>query len=220
MNLMYYVRILIRRGWILALAVIVTAAAAFGFSKLQTPTYRATQVVLFQPARSDYGLTETLRTLLASNVVWMNSDERAQDVINRLQLDMMPGELRSHAIFASDPTKLTVQIDVTMEDGPLAAQVATEYGTLLEEYRTEENRDAQREDRIDAMKIDTATYGQYSPKTKINVIAGAVLGLLLGGVIVFVLEYLDSNIVRRREDVERFLDLPVLAAVPAEDSRS
>ena len=133
---------------------------------------------------------------------------------------MVPGELRSHAIFASDPTKLTVQIDVTMEDGPLAARVATEYGTLLEEYRTEENRDAQREDRIDAMKIDTATYSQFSPKTKINTLAGAVLGLLLGGVIVFGLEYMDSNIVRRREDVERFLDLPVLAAVPAEDSRS
>jgi len=37
---------------------------------------------------------------------------------------------------------------------------------------------------------------------------------------VFVLEYLESNIVRRREDVERFLDLPVLAAIPADDTRS
>lgn len=220
MNLTYYVRILIRRGWILLLAVLVTAAAAFGFSKLQTPTYRATQVVLFQPARSDYGLTETLRTLLASNVVWINSDARAQVVVDRLQLDMVPGELRSHATFSSDPTKLIVQIDVTMEDGPLAAQVATEYGTVLQEYRTEENRDATREDRIDAIPIDTATYSLYSPKTKINTLAGAVLGLLLGGAIVFVLEYMDSNIVRRREDIERFLDLPVLAAVPAEDSRS
>ncbi len=220
MNLTYYVRILIRRGWIIALAAAITAGAAFGFSKLQTPTYRATQYVLLQPARNDYGLTETLRYLLRSYVVFLNTDEQAANAIERLQLDMTPGEVRGHTIISSDPTQLTVQIDVTMEDGPTAARIATELGRLLVEERTEDNRDLQREDRIEARLIDTATYGQYTPRTMINTIAGAVLGLLVGGAVVFVLEYLESNIVRRREDVERFLDLPVLAAIPAEDTRS
>jgi len=214
------VRILIRRGWIIALAAAITAGAAFGFSKLQTPTYRATQYVLLQPARNDYGLTETLRYLLRSYVVFLNTDEQAANAIERLQLDMTPGEVRGHTIISSDPTQLTVQIDVTMEDGPTAARIATELGRLLVEERTEDNRDLQREDRIEARLIDTATYGQYTPRTMINTIAGAVLGLLVGGAVVFVLEYLESNIVRRREDVERFLDLPVLAAIPAEDTRS
>lgn len=220
MNLTYYVRILIRRGWIIALAAVITAGAAFGLSKLQTPTYRATQYVLLQPARNDYGLTETLRYLLRSYVVFLNTDEQAANAIERLQLDMTPGEVRGHTIISSDPTQLTVQIDVTMEDGPTAARIATELGRLLVEERTEDNRDLQREDRIEARLIDTATYGQYTPRTMINTIAGAVLGLLVGGAVVFVLEYLESNIVRRREDVERFLDLPVLAAIPAEDTRS
>jgi capsular polysaccharide biosynthesis protein len=48
----------------------------------------------------------------------------------------------------------------------------------------------------------------------VNALAGGVLGLLLGGVIVFVLEYLESSIVRRREDIERSMDMPVLAAIP------
>jgi len=220
MNLTYYVRILIRRGWIIALAAAITAGAAFGFSKLQTPTYRATQYVLLQPARNDYGLTETLRYLLRSYVVFLNTDEQAANAIERLQLDMTPGEVRGHTTISSDPTQLTVQIDVTMEDGPTAARIATELGRLLVEERTEDNRDLQREDRIEARLIDTATYGQYTPRTMINTIAGAVLGLLVGGAVVFVLEYLESNIVRRREDVERFLDLPVLAAIPAEDTSS
>ncbi len=220
MNLTYYVRILIRRGWIIALAVVITAGAAFGFSKLQTPTYRATQYVLFQPARNDFGLTETLRILLRSYVVFLNTDEQAANAIERLQLDMTPGEVRSHTTISSDPTQLTVQIDVTMEDGPTAARLATELGRLLVEERTEDNRDLARADRIEARLIDTATYGQYTPRTAINTIAGAMLGLLVGGAIVFVLEYLESNIVRRREDVERFLDLPVLAAIPADDAHS
>jgi len=220
MNLTYYVRILLRRGWIIALAVVITAGAAFGFSKLQTPTYRATQYVLLQPARNDFGLTETLRYLLRSYVVFLNTDEQAANAIERLQLDMTPGEVRSHTTISSDPTQLTVQIDVTMEDGPTAARIATELGRLLVEERTEDNRDLPREDRIEARLVDTATYGQHTPRTMINTIAGAMLGLLVGGAVVFVLEYLESNIVRRREDVERFLDLPVLAAIPADDTSS
>ncbi len=217
MDLAYYVRVLLRRGWIVALAVVITAGAAFGLSKAQTPVYRATQKVLLQPARNDFGLTETLRILLRSYVVYLNTDQQAAAVIDRLQLDMTPGELRSHTTISSDPTQLIVQIDVDLQDGPLAAQIATELGRLLVEYRTEDNRDLRREDRIDALLIDTATYGLYKPKTKINVMAGAMLGLLLGGAAVFALEYMQSNIVREKEDVERFLELPVLAAIPADD---
>jgi len=220
MNLAYYVRVLIRRGWIILLAAAITAGAAYGLSKAQTPVYRATQKVLFQPARNDYGLTETLRTLLRSYVVYLNTDQQASSAITRLELDMTPGELRSHMTVNSDPTQLIVQIDVDMEDGPLAARIATEMGQLLVEYRTEDNRDAPREDRIDAILIDTATSSLHAPKTKINVVAGAVMGILLGGVVVFVLEYLESNIVRSKEDVERFLELPVLAAIPADDVHS
>ncbi len=217
MDLAYYVRVLVRRGWIVALAVVITAGAAFGLSKAQTPVYRATQKVLLQPARNDFGLTETLRILLRSYVVYLNTDQQASAVIDRLQLDMTPGELRSHTTISSDPTQLIVQIDVDLQDGPLAAQIATELGRLLVEYRTEDNRDLRREDRIDALLIDTATYGLYKPKTKINVMAGAMLGLLLGGAAVFALEYMQSNIVREKGDVERFLELPVLAAIPADD---
>ncbi len=220
MNLTYYVRVLIRRGWIILVAMAITAGAAYGFSKVQTPVYRASQRVLLQPARNDFGLTETLRILLRSYVVFLNTDEQAKAAIERLQLDMTPGEVRSHTTISSDPTQLIIQIDVDMEDGPLAASIATELGRLLVEYRTEANRDQRREDRIEARLVDTATYGLHSPKTRINTLAGAVLGLLAGGVVVFVLEYLESNIVRNREDVEVFLELPVLAAIPAEDARS
>jgi len=220
MNLTHYVRILIRRGWIIVLAMIITAGAAFGLSKAQTPVYRATQKVLLQPARNDFGLTETLRILLRSYVVYLNTDQQAANAIDRLQLDMTPGELRSHTTISSDPTQLIVQIDVDMEDGPLAAQIATELGQLLVEYRTEDNRDLRREDRIDAILIDTATYGLHSPKTKINTLAGAVLGMVLGGAVVFVLEYLESNILRSEEDVETFLGLPLLAAIPADNSHT
>ncbi len=219
MNLMYYVRILIRRGWIIVLAMVITAGAAYGFSKAQTPVYRASQRVLFQPARNDYGLTETLRTLLQSYVVYMNTDTQVAAAINQLNLDMQPGELRSHITINSDPTQLIIQIDVDMENGQLASDVAYQLGLQLFAYKTEQNSGLRREDRIDPVMVDRAGWGLHSPNTKINTLAGAVLGMLLGGVFVFTLEYLESNIVRSKDDIERFLELPVLAAVPADDTR-
>ncbi|NDJ76295.1 MAG: hypothetical protein GYB65_08540 [Chloroflexi bacterium] len=220
MNLTYYLQILIRRGWIIVLAAVITAAGAYMFSQVQTPVYRASQRVLLEPARNDFGLTETLRIRLRSFVVFLNTREQAAIAIERLDLDMTPDEVLSYTTISSDPTQLIVQIDVDMEDGDQAAAIATEMGRLLVEYRDVDNRDLNREDRIEARLLDTATYGQYRPNTRINVLAGGVLGLLVGGAVVFVLEYLESNIFRRADDVERFLDLPVLAAIPADETRS
>ena len=45
----------------------------------------------------------------------------------------------------------------------------------------------------------------------------ALLGLLVGGVIVFVLEYLESGIVYRRDDLERSANMNVLASIPRAD---
>ncbi|MCC6905553.1 MAG: lipopolysaccharide biosynthesis protein, partial [Anaerolineae bacterium] len=56
------------------------------------------------------------------------------------------------------------------------------------------------------------------PNTKINTIAGGILGLLVGLAIVFVLEYLEAGIIRSPEDVDRFLSIPVLGAIPPAES--
>jgi len=52
-----------------------------------------------------------------------------------------------------------------------------------------------------------------SPKTKTDTIVGAVLGLLLGLAIAFVLERFDRRI-REPEELERIYGLPMLGAVP------
>jgi uncharacterized protein involved in exopolysaccharide biosynthesis len=57
MNLIDYGRILLRRGWIMALLAVIAAVSAYVLSSRQTPEYRATQMVLIQPARTDNGLT-------------------------------------------------------------------------------------------------------------------------------------------------------------------
>ena len=40
-----------------------------------------------------------------------------------------------------------------------------------------------------------------------------IVGLMLGGGLAFLLEYLDRTI-RTEEDIQRYLDLPVLSVIP------
>jgi len=52
-----------------------------------------------------------------------------------------------------------------------------------------------------------------SPNVTLNLMLGAVVGLIFGVGIAFFLEYLDTS-VKTLEDVERYLQVPVLAVVP------
>ena len=219
MPLTDYVRILWRRGWILALMAVLTAVAAFVFSKLQTPVYQSTIRVLVQPARTDFGLTQSAKILLRSYVAWMDTERVAADVIDALQLDTVPGVLRGNVTIASDDSRFVIQIDVENENGDLANDVARKWAELFIQWRNDKNQEQRKEDRVDAVILDAPRYDLDRPKTSINTVAGAVLGFLLGGVIVFVLEYIESSVIRSAIDIERQFSLPVLGAIPGSERR-
>ncbi len=129
MNLTDYVRILLRRGWIILLAVVLTTGSGFVLSKLQTPVYRATQKVLIKPARADFGLTQTLKQLISSWQSRLDTELRAQDAIDALHLDMTAAQLHSMVTITADLNNLLLTVDVDMKDGAVAEQVA-EHGQL------------------------------------------------------------------------------------------
>lgn len=214
MNLADYGRILIRRGWIIILLALLAAGSAYFLSSRQTPIYRAIQIVLIQPARSDNGLTVSSKDQLNSLRLYLDSTFRAEKVIDALQLDMTPTDLKGTVKISVDQLTLSLTISVDMPDGEVANQVAKAWGEQLVQFRNQENQKVRREDQVNAVLQDYPRYTLDSPRPTINAAAGGVLGLLVGAIIVFILEYLESSIVRRREDLERVLDMPVLAAIP------
>lgn len=217
MNLIDYGRILLRRGWIMILLAVIAAASAFFLSRLQTPIYRATQTVLIQPARADLGLTESASRLVRGYALYLDSDATAARVIDTLRMDMTPGALNSVVVVNPDALRLSVQIEVELPEQVLATRVAQEFGNELVQFRFQENQKNLLSERIDALMVDVPRVELDRPRPTLNALAGGVLGLILGGIIVFVLEYLESAIVRQREDVERSLSLPVLASIPDPD---
>lgn len=214
MELSDYLRILRQKGWIIIVMAILTAGAAYGYSKMQTEVYEARLSLLVRPARNDFGQTQAVVQLLGSYEAWLQSRLRAEQVINQLELDMTPDQLLGDAAFASDNLRRTVQISIENSDPSVASDTAIAWGNLLIQDQKLQNDQNRQEDRVDIVFQDMPFVSLDRPKTKINTAAGAVFGAILGVIIIFALEWLESGIMRRSEDIEKYLELPVIGQIP------
>lgn len=216
MDLSDYLRILRQKGWLIILLAVLTAGAAFAFSKLQTPVYESNLRMLVQPSRTDFGQAQAAKQLLRGYVQWIRSSYRAAAVIDELSLDMTPGQLLSDVNVASDDSSFVIQLNVENSDPDLANDIARTWGNVLIQWRIDENATQRNEDRVDVEFIDDPVAGLSRPKSKINAAAGLIFGALLGLIVIFAWEWLESGVVRRSDDVERYLDIPVIGSIPAE----
>lgn len=87
------------------------------------------------------------------------------------------------------------------------------YIILLEKYQ--EARINEVMELGDIRIIDKARIPQdpIKPNKKLNLAIGGILGLMLGVMLVFFLEYMD-NTIKTTDDIERYLGLPVLGLIP------
>ena len=216
MQLQDYARVLIKRWWIIVLLAALTTVSAYVFSKLQTPIYRSTVTLSAVPARpSDYGQSLAIKNLLRNYVQQMQSPGLTQPVIDKLQLDVSNDKFVSQVNFSADESTLTIAIEARHPRNEVAAKMAQTLAETFVAAHNQENLQIDQRDRILITILRNATSPDiFSPKTSINVAAGGVMGLLLGLIIAFVLEWLESDVVRTAEDVERFIGVTVLGAIP------
>ncbi|MBW7958895.1 MAG: hypothetical protein H3C69_04995 [Candidatus Promineofilum sp.] len=151
---------------------------------------------------------------MSSYEQWLYSSYQARKVIDNLQLDMTPGELLDDVRVASDGNSFVIKLSVENTDPNLANDIAAAWGNELIRWQDEKNYGLDKADWITIEFIDDPKAGLDRPKTKINTAAGAVFGVLLGVAIIYLLEWLASGVMRRSEDVERFLDIPVIGTIP------
>ncbi|MDE3091808.1 MAG: hypothetical protein KGJ80_20740, partial [Chloroflexota bacterium] len=203
-------------GWIIILLALLATASAYGFSKLQTPIYKSTVTLSAVPARpSDYGQTLAIKNLLRNYVQQMQSPGITQPVIDKLQLDVTTDKFVSAINFSADESTLLITIEARHPNPAVAAQMAQTLAEVFVTTHKQENLQIDQQDRILVSILRNATSPDiFSPNTKINTFAGAILGALIGILIVFVIEWLESDIVRTPEDVERYIGVTVLGSIP------
>jgi capsular polysaccharide biosynthesis protein len=145
----------------------------------------------------------------------------AQPVIDKLQLDMSTDAFASQFNFNADESTLLITIEARYPQLPdVAAKMAQTLADIFVSVHNQENLQIDQQDRILITILRNATSPEiFSPKTSVNVLAGAILGALIGLIIVFALEWLDSDIVRTAEDLERVIGVTVLGAIPTIDAK-
>lgn len=216
MELNDYIRILRKRWWIMMVAVALTAGSAVVFSEVQYPQYRSTAEVIVSPARPDFGLTQSAKILLRSYMTVADSYQWAQNVIDDLQLPMTPEGLRANTNFAAEDDRMVVKIQVQDYDGDQANDIARTWANLLVQWRDSENAKLRKEDQVEAILRDQPRYAQsWPPSRAIMLGSGVVFGMVIAGLVVFSLEWLEAGIIRSPQDVERQLDLTVVGAIPS-----
>ncbi len=217
MTVQEYLQVLRRRGWIIVAAMLLAAAGAYGISYLQETMYRATVYVSTVPARPDWGLAGTAKDLMRNFAANLQTPEIAQRVIDRAQLDQNPYDFLAHINVVADSSDFTVRIEARARDGEVAKLMALTLADEFVEERTAYYAQQDKSDRIEVkIRSRAISYEQYQPKPLVNALAGSVLGLLFGGMLVLLLTWIESDLLRTPAALERALGVPVLGAIPAQ----
>ncbi|MFQ3661067.1 MAG: Wzz/FepE/Etk N-terminal domain-containing protein [Chloroflexaceae bacterium] len=213
MQLTDYVNVLVKRWWVVALTLLAAAVAAYGVSKLLPQTFRAQAVYLAFANQADNGLNIVLRNSMNSYRELVLQPDVLDQISQQLGLDVS-GERWMEDVNIQprpDEQKIVIEVDAPALDQAMAMADAVGARIIAEVNRI--NATLEGTARINVQQIQRARLVSISPNTRVNVLAGAILGLIVGLLLVFVLEYLDDTL-KSSADVERFVGLTTIGAIP------
>lgn len=214
MELRDYWQVFAKRWWVFILCVLVAGGAAYGFSRGQQPIYRSSAKIYVSPARPDLGLTLVIKDIIRQYSQQLLSDKFLNQVIDGLRLDRSPEAMRKMITAAGTADNLAIQVDVDDPDPLMAQGTAKALAAAFMENHLIDMAAVEPRDQIYLKIYDETRPGIFNrPQTRVNVMAGAVFGLLLGAIIAFLLEYSDDTI-KTAEDVERHIALPAMGSIP------
>ncbi|HLQ31611.1 MAG TPA: GNVR domain-containing protein [Chloroflexota bacterium] len=225
MEVKRYATLLRRSWWIVALATIVAMAAAYGVSKAMTPIFRATTVLgagasVGASGNASNYIALTTGGLLNQYARTLSTRTLAQQASEALKLDIPAEKLQSEIKAVPTTQDLTIRVDVEDRDPNRARLVANKLAELFVKQKQEEANKAAavlggQHDTVLVSILDPAVTPKapIKPKTRVNVLAAGILGLVLGVLVVFALDWWDDTI-RDPGEAESLLDARILATIP------
>lgn len=215
MQLRDYMSVLVKRWWVIALTAVTAVVAAYGVSKLLPHTFRTQAVYLALANQADNGLNIVLRNSMNSYREMVMQPSVLDQISQELGLDIR-GETWMADVNIQprpDEQKIVIEVDAARLDQSQAMANAVGDRMVAEVNRI--NATLEGTARINVTRIQEARLLSMSPNTKINVLAGAILGLIVGLLLAYILEYVDDTL-KNSSDVERFVGLSTLGAIPAD----
>jgi capsular polysaccharide biosynthesis protein len=129
---------------------------------------------------------------------------------------MLTDDLLSKIAVSTDSSNFSIRIDAKDTDPAVAVKLAQTMGEIFAEDRAAWNDKQDKRDRIEVTINDNVRYAElFSPKLKINLIVGLIAGILLAGVVIFFLEWMQADLIRTPAQMERATGLVTLGSIPA-----
>lgn len=205
-----------KRAGLIALMTIlaITIAGVVSFLVL-TPMYQtSTQILVNQEQSEAAQLTnqniQTDLQLINTYSVIIKSPAILDEVASQLDLDMSVEQLESKITVATAENSQVVNVTVQDENPALAVDIANTTAKVFEG----EIQELMNVDNVSILSpaVLKENPSPVAPNPMLNMAIAAVIGLMLGVGIAFLLEYLDTTI-KDQQDIEEILDIPLLGVI-------
>lgn len=133
----------------------------------------------------------------------------ADEVIKNLGLDMSYKEFREKVNVNLVKDTEIIKLEVMDTDPVLATKIANETAQVF----MENVKDIMMVENVQVIDEAQVPDMPVKPRPKLNMAIAGVLGLMVGIFLAFLLEYLD-NTIKTPDDVEKYLELPVIGTIP------
>ena len=138
----------------------------------------------------------------------------ASQVSERLQADLPPQALLKKLSVAEDVDVYEITIEVLDPIAENAAAISKTWAETFVEQRRTANLELDQRDRILTRLRDRTVTEVWSPKTGSNVLAGAVLGALIGAVAVLFVRSLRRGVISSPEEARDCSRAALLGTIP------
>ncbi|WP_372868892.1 YveK family protein [Planomicrobium okeanokoites] len=204
-----------RLGLIALLTILaITIAGVISFLVL-TPVYQTSTEILVNQSPSETGqlTNQNIQTdlqLINTYSGIIKSPAILDQVVEEMNLDMTTDQLTDKITVSNADQSQIVNITVQDEDPAMAVEIANTTASVFEN------------DIQELMNVDNVTIlspavlkenpSPVAPNPMLNMAIAAVVGLMLGVGIAFLMEYLDTTM-KDQQDIEDVLGLPLLGIV-------
>lgn len=201
-----------------ALAITISGVISYLFL---TPIYQASTQILVNQEKVDTtalnpaNIQTDLQLINTYNVI-IKSPAILDKVVEELDLNSSASELYEQITVNSEQNSQVVNISVQNEDPKLATDIANKVASVFQE----QVKILMNVDNVNILAAAQLPENPQpvKPNPLLNMAIAAVVGLMLGVGLAFLIEYLDTTI-KTEQDVEDSLGLPILGLIsPIPDS--
>lgn len=186
-------------------AIVMTLYSVF----LKTPTYTSTAQIYLRGSSKSVSVSDLQLSTALSNdyLVLFKRRDNMQKVINELNLEMIPEQLKGMINISNISDTRILQVSVTSTDPELSRDIANS----AVEQGMDDIREIDSQEPYMVEKAIASSYPNGSSTLKMTVL-GALAGLVIAMGAIFIKFVLSDN-VQSVDDIENTIGVPVLAVV-------